>query len=167
MQEKHTDTDLRERFRDILQSKAEALMAKCVRRITFVVAKPGSYPLYYTFRATLGYNEDEIHRHIEPPLAFQLDIRRLSNFNITRVSTEHRHLHVYFAREKRGKGRSFFMRTIVRAKEMFQSVPMRTVRANTRERGETGETGGQETEQLFVALAILIWIDLACFRLRD
>ncbi|KAL7749387.1 acetyl-coenzyme-A carboxylase [Sorochytrium milnesiophthora] len=68
-----------------------------VRRITFMVYKKGQYPRYFTFRERSSYAEDAIIRHIEPSHAFHLELKRLSNFNITPVPTTNRNIHMYYA----------------------------------------------------------------------
>jgi biotin carboxyl carrier protein len=40
----------------------------------------------YTFRQRLGFNEDTLVRHIEPPMSFLLELRRLINFDVRLVS---------------------------------------------------------------------------------
>jgi hypothetical protein len=43
--------------------------------MTFLVVQREGFPKYFTFRASLGYVEDTIYRHLEPALAFQLEVR--------------------------------------------------------------------------------------------
>lgn len=91
-----------------------------IRRITFVVADNfGSYPKYFTFKTSeVGkpYTEDTMIRHIEPALAYQLELARLSNFNIKSVPTSNRNIHVYEASAKNSSGidKRYFTRGIVR-----------------------------------------------------
>lgn len=40
----------------------------------------------YTFRHSMDFNEDTIVRHMEPPLAGHLELKRLANFKIRQVS---------------------------------------------------------------------------------
>ncbi|CAI2197735.1 15934_t:CDS:2, partial [Funneliformis geosporum] len=51
------------------------------------------YPWYFTFRET-DYTEDQTIRHI---VAYQLELTRLSNFDITPCYTDNRKIHVYYA----------------------------------------------------------------------
>ncbi|RYG43282.1 hypothetical protein EON68_00650, partial [archaeon] len=60
-------------------------------------AMRASFPWIYTFRASLGYAEDSIVRHIEPPASAHLELGRLSNFKIRPVATANRIIHVYAA----------------------------------------------------------------------
>lgn len=76
-----------------------------LKSITFIVApSPSSesvtYPGFYTFRVQDGFREDPIYRHIDPPMAFQLELSRLSNFSITRFGYPTRAAHVFFAQDK-------------------------------------------------------------------
>jgi hypothetical protein len=54
-------------------------------------------PWVYTFRASTGFTEDAIVRHIEPPSSAALELHRLSNFRIRLVPTPNRVVHVYAA----------------------------------------------------------------------
>ena len=91
-----------------------------VRRITFVIGdKFGTYPKYFTFKtlkAGESYSEDQMIRHVEPALAYQLELGRLSNFNIKSISTDNRNIHVYEASAKNSSGidKRYFTRGIVR-----------------------------------------------------
>ncbi|NDC39635.1 MAG: hypothetical protein EBZ48_16610, partial [Proteobacteria bacterium] len=54
-------------------------------------------PWIYTFRSALGYKEDNIVRHIEPPASANLELKRLSNFRVRLVPTPNKVVHVYAA----------------------------------------------------------------------
>ena len=56
----------------------------------------GQYPKYYTFTGP-DYEENKVIRHIEPALAFQLELGRLANFDIKPIFTNNRNIHVYDA----------------------------------------------------------------------
>ncbi|GAV27655.1 acetyl-CoA carboxylase [Pichia membranifaciens] len=91
-----------------------------LRRVTFVVGdNDGSYPRYFTFKTSnVGdtYTEDQMIRHVEPALAYQLELGRLSNFNIKSIPTDNRNIHVYEASAKNSAGidRRYFTRGIIR-----------------------------------------------------
>ena len=89
-----TDLDVAaSRLAHFLHAHADALKAGGVRRVTFAVPPPGKRGTvvaghgssFFTFRQRREWQEDRLMRHIEPSLAFQLDLKRLSNFNIARV----------------------------------------------------------------------------------
>ncbi len=102
-------------FNEILEFFKNDLISCSVRRITFVSGlKLGVYPNYYTFRGP-DYEEFKEIRHIEPSLAFQLELGRLSNFNIKPVFTENKNIHVYEAVGKNSPNdKRFFTRGIIR-----------------------------------------------------
>ena len=49
---------------------------------------------------TLQFNEDRIYRHLEPGLAFQLEINRLRNFELEAIPTANYRMHVYLGKAK-------------------------------------------------------------------
>jgi len=94
----------------------DLLKHRGVRRITFFVCRPSVYPVYYTLRETDGvWGEEEAIRNIEPALAFQLELSRLSNYNLKPVFVETKQIHIYHAvaRENQLDNR-FFIRALVR-----------------------------------------------------
>ncbi|EGW34547.1 uncharacterized protein SPAPADRAFT_134536 [Spathaspora passalidarum NRRL Y-27907] len=103
------------RVHDILDEYKQDLKNAGIRRITFVFAhKIGTYPKYYTFTGP-DYVENKVIRHIEPALAFQLELSRLANFDIKPIFTDNRNIHVYEAVGKNAPAdKRFFTRGIVR-----------------------------------------------------
>ena len=95
---------------------SEALAIHGIRRITFVLMPKAAEGMLhsegsvdcFTFRASLGFQEDNLVRHTEPTMAFQLDMARLANFNIRRTPTELNTIHLYeavpLAAEKQAMG---------------------------------------------------------------
>lgn len=85
-------------------NRVEMIRKAGVRSVTFIVVPPvgdsTTYPGFYTFKARDCFKEDLIFRHIDPPMAFQLELSRLANFNITRFGYPARTLHVFFAQDK-------------------------------------------------------------------
>ena len=57
-------------------------------------------PTSFTFRNRLGFKEDPLVRHIEPPLAYHLELHRLRNFTIRLVPIPNRNIHLYEATPK-------------------------------------------------------------------
>lgn len=100
---------------EILEDFKEDFKAAAVRRITFVFAHNiGTYPKYYTYSAP-DYVENKVIRHIEPALAFQLELGRLNNFDIKPIFTDNRNIHVYEAVGKNSPSdKRFFTRGIIR-----------------------------------------------------
>lgn len=103
------------RLAEIVAEYRDELRTANIRRITFVVANDvGKYPKYYTFTAP-DYQENTVIRHIEPALAFQLELGRLVNFNIKPIFTDNRNIHVYEGVGKNAPSdKRFFTRGIIR-----------------------------------------------------
>ncbi|KAJ9625548.1 acetyl-coenzyme-A carboxylase [Taxawa tesnikishii (nom. ined.)] len=116
------DKEILSRILPIVNDYKEELLARRVRRVTFICGKDGSYPGYFTFRGPT-YEEDESIRHSEPALAFQLELGRLSKFKIKPVFTENRNIHVY---EAIGKGpendKRYFTRAVVRPGRLREDI---------------------------------------------
>ena len=92
------------------------LVKRGVRRVTMLICGRGQYPMYFTFRIIDGaWLEEQAIRNIEPALAFQLELSRLSNYKLTPVFVETKQIHMYHAvaRENQLDSR-FFIRALVR-----------------------------------------------------
>ncbi|KAI9837736.1 MAG: Acetyl-CoA carboxylase [Sarea resinae] len=118
------DTEILAKITPIVNEYKDDLLARKVRRLTFICGhKDGTYPGYFTFRGP-AYEEDSSIRHIEPALAFQLELFRLSKFHIKPVFTENRNIHVY---EANGKGvesdKRYFTRAVVRPGRLRDDIP--------------------------------------------
>lgn len=46
----------------------------------------------------LQFEEDRIHRHLEPAMAFQLEISRLRSYNLEAISTANQRMHLYLGK---------------------------------------------------------------------
>ncbi|KAK5276396.1 acetyl-coenzyme-A carboxylase, partial [Exophiala xenobiotica] len=122
------DEEILGRVRSLVADYKSELLARRVRRITFICGhKDGSYPGYFTYRGP-EYEEDLTIRHNEPALAFQLELGRLSKFKIKPVFTENRNIHIY---EAIGKGedrdkvvdKRYFVRAVVRPGRLKDEIP--------------------------------------------
>ena len=126
--ESYDDKDILERINSIVEEYKNELTARKIRRLTFVCGhKDGTYPGYFTFRSPL-YREDDSIRHIEPALAFQLELGRLSKFRIRPVFTENRNIHVYEAIGKssdndKSVDKRYFTRAVVRPGRLRDEIP--------------------------------------------
>ncbi|KAF2790753.1 hypothetical protein K505DRAFT_250517 [Melanomma pulvis-pyrius CBS 109.77] len=121
--ESFDDKELLERIIPIVKQYKDELYARRIRRLTFICGhKDGTYPGYFTFRGP-SYLEDDSIRHVEPALAFQLELGRLSKFNIKPVFTENRNIHIY---EAVGKGaesdKRYFLRAVVRPGRLREDI---------------------------------------------
>ncbi|KAI1104677.1 acetyl-CoA carboxylase [Jackrogersella minutella] len=122
--ESYDDEDILKRIHSIIDSLKNDFVNHRVRRITFVCGhNDGSYPGYYTFRAP-EFIEDNSIRHIEPALAFQLELARLAKFKLSPVFTENKNIHVY---EGIGKGvdtdKRYFTRAVIRPGRLRDDIP--------------------------------------------
>ncbi|RMY29774.1 hypothetical protein D0866_08463, partial [Hortaea werneckii] len=117
------DKEILQRLTPIVEEYKEELLARRVRRLTFICGhKDGTYPGYYTFRGPT-YEEDSSIRHIEPALAFQLELGRLSKFHIKPVFTENRNIHMYEAFGKDAPNdKRYFTRAVVRPGRLREDI---------------------------------------------
>lgn len=110
------DAAWREKLLALVNSKISVLNERGVRRVSFLICRPAQYPWYFTMR-DMGeqWGEEEAIRNIEPALAYQLELSRLSNFKLTPCFVENHQMHVYHAvaRENQFDSR-FFIRALVR-----------------------------------------------------
>ena len=93
------DTLLSDKFTAICVHKRPLLIERGIRRITFVVLFRRQRPKFFTFRARDNFNEDRIYRHLEPTLAFQLEINRLRTCELEALPTSNQKMHLYWTRK--------------------------------------------------------------------
>lgn len=92
-----------------------ALRGKWIRRVTFVVQRFEQQPAYFTFRERDDYGEDTGIRHLEPALAFQLELFRMVHFDVRAIMLESRSIHMYYGTGKQNKSdERFFVRALIR-----------------------------------------------------
>lgn len=115
--EDQPDAELHARFLSLSNQYAQKLSSKGIRRVTYLLCRKDQYPSYFTLRegADGAWKEEETIRNIEPALAYQLELGRLSNFKITPQPSSNRQIHVYHAvgRENTSDVR-FFVRALLR-----------------------------------------------------
>jgi len=118
------DKEILERIRPIVDQYKDELYSRRIRRLTFICGhKDGTYPGYFTFRGP-EYKEDTSIRHVEPALAFQLELGRLSRFDIKPVFTENRNIHIYEAVGKNAESdKRYFLRAVVRPGRLREDIP--------------------------------------------
>jgi acetyl-CoA carboxylase / biotin carboxylase 1 len=111
---------------ELVNSHKTILTEHGVRRLSVLICRPGQYPLYFTLREISGsWTEEQAIRHIEPALAFQLELSRLSHYHLTPCFTESKQLHIYHAvaRENQLDNR-FFIRALVRPGRIRGNINM-------------------------------------------
>ena len=118
------DQETLSRIMPIVQQFKKDLLARGVRRLTFMCGHiDGSYPGYYTFRGP-EYIEDDSIRHCEPALAFQLELARLSKFQIKPAFTENKNIYVYEALGKNNDtDKRYFTRAVIRPGRLRDEIP--------------------------------------------
>ncbi|RLN37492.1 hypothetical protein BBO99_00001939 [Phytophthora kernoviae] len=113
-----------------LKSVDQDLRSHNIRRVTFSIrpqnietvsvhnADMALYPNIYTFPGRLKYSEDKIVRHMEAPLAYKLELRRLQNYSVMPLASENKNVHLYLAKMKESDSHIVtdrFQRIFVRA----------------------------------------------------
>lgn len=109
------------------QSRHGWLFQSQIRRITFIILGTRSFPRYFTFRSRKEFQEDRIYRHLEPALAFQLELNRLKNYDLVSIPTASQKMHLYLAMAKVARGRQvsdyrFFIRSIIRHSDLVTAA---------------------------------------------
>ncbi|GAB5579140.1 acetyl-CoA carboxylase 2 isoform X1 [Prionailurus iriomotensis] len=120
------DEELVPIFRTFVQSKKNILVEYGLRRITFLIAQEKEFPKFFTFRARdeFEFAEDRIYRHLEPALAFQLELSRMRSFDLTAVPCANHKMHLYLGAAKVKEGAEvtdhrFFIRAIIRHSDLI------------------------------------------------
>uniref|UniRef100_A0A670JFK2 acetyl-CoA carboxylase n=1 Tax=Podarcis muralis TaxID=64176 RepID=A0A670JFK2_PODMU len=118
--EHHEDEELVPVFRAFAQSKVLGLLL--VYDFCFPLQR--EFPKFFTFRARDKFAEDRIYRHLEPALAFQLELNRMRNFDLTAVPCANHKMHLYLGAAKVEEGAEvtdyrFFVRAIVRHSDLI------------------------------------------------
>uniref|UniRef100_A0A673CQ63 acetyl-CoA carboxylase n=1 Tax=Sphaeramia orbicularis TaxID=375764 RepID=A0A673CQ63_9TELE len=118
-------------FTAFAQSKKAVLFECGIRRITFLIAQKvvlhlhsREFPKFFTFRARDGFQEDRIYRNLEPALAFQLELNRMRNFDLTAVPCANHKMHLYLGAARVQEGAEvtdyrFFIRAIIRHSDLI------------------------------------------------
>lgn len=73
------------------------------------------------------FEEDRIYRHLEPALAFQLELNRMRNFDLTAIPCANHKMHLYLGAAKVEVGTEvtdyrFFVRAIIRHSDLVTKV---------------------------------------------
>lgn len=141
------------------------------RRITVLIqTKIGKPPKFFTFQGP-SYAENRTLRHVNPPLAFQLELNRLSNFRIRQVFSENRNIHVYEANAiSDSADKRFFVRTVV-TPEQLQETDVATTEYLQSETNrlmneiitvlQITDTRGTDLNNIFINFTGSVHVDLA------
>uniref|UniRef100_A0A2K5QF51 acetyl-CoA carboxylase n=1 Tax=Cebus imitator TaxID=2715852 RepID=A0A2K5QF51_CEBIM len=110
-------------LRTFVQSKKNILVDYGLRRITFLIAQEVSSQ-FISLSLFHSFAEDRIYRHLEPALAFQLELSRMRNFDLTAVPCANHKMHLYLGAAKVKEGAEvtdhrFFIRAIIRHSDLI------------------------------------------------
>ncbi|CAG2058545.1 unnamed protein product, partial [Timema podura] len=118
------DSVLSKIFGDFCTKRQEELTKRGVRRITFLVLVRRQFPKFFTYRCRNNYAEDRIYRHLEPAMAFQLELNRMRTYDLEALPTSDQKMHLYLGKAKVAKGQPvtdyrFFIRSIIRHSDLI------------------------------------------------
>ena len=111
-----SDAEWAEKIYVFVNNQKHVLSQRGVRRVSVVLCRRGQYPWYFTLRERDAvWQEEQAIRNIEPALAYQLELSRLSNYNLEPCFVESKQIHIYHgvARENQLDHR-FFIRALIR-----------------------------------------------------
>uniref|UniRef100_A0AAY4EBB1 acetyl-CoA carboxylase n=1 Tax=Denticeps clupeoides TaxID=299321 RepID=A0AAY4EBB1_9TELE len=128
------DDGLAAMFRDFIQSKKSLLFEHGIRRLTFLVAQKDfrkqincevdqRFHVSTEMKQGRDFEEDRIYRHLEPALAFQLELNRMRNFALTAIPCANHKMHLYLGAARVEVGTEvtdyrFFVRAIIRHSDL-------------------------------------------------
>ena len=73
----------KEKITELTNANQEVLEKRGARRVSVLICRCATYPMYLTLRGMDGsWKEERAIRHVEPTLALQLELSRLSNYNL-------------------------------------------------------------------------------------
>ncbi|XP_075219792.1 acetyl-CoA carboxylase isoform X3 [Lycorma delicatula] len=118
------DSKLSKMFGDFCAKNREELKQRSVRRITFLALNRRQFPKLFTYRNCDNFVEDRIYRHLEPGMAFQLELNRMKTYDLEALPTANRKMYLYLGRAKVAKGQEvtdyrFFIRSIIRHSDLI------------------------------------------------
>uniref|UniRef100_A0A803VTR9 acetyl-CoA carboxylase n=1 Tax=Ficedula albicollis TaxID=59894 RepID=A0A803VTR9_FICAL len=118
------DDSLAAMFREFTQSKVTVFcfcffLPMCVCFVCKDFRKQVNYEVDQRFH----FEEDRIYRHLEPALAFQLELNRMRNFDLTAIPCANHKMHLYLGAAKVEVGTEvtdyrFFVRAIIRHSDL-------------------------------------------------
>jgi len=110
---------------DYLQEHYSRMQRLGVKFVNVIAYQKLELPRYFTFTQAKDYQEDNLYRGERPTIAHLLELARLSNFNLERIPTVNRDLHIYVGTSKGDSGRSqqrhLLLRRISHSRDVDQS----------------------------------------------
>lgn len=58
------------------------------------------FPKLFTYRNYENFAEDRIYRHLEPGMAFQLELNRMRTYELEALPTSNRKMYLYLGKAK-------------------------------------------------------------------
>jgi len=107
-----------------LDGHQQALTDLGVKFVNLVAFTPLQLPRYHTYTAQLGYKEDPLYRGERPTFAHLLELSRLTNYDMQRIPTVNRDLHIYVGTgndpktPKKAQPNHLFLRRISHSKDV-------------------------------------------------
>ncbi|XP_073990348.1 acetyl-CoA carboxylase isoform X5 [Rhodnius prolixus] len=118
------DYKLSKLFGDFCAKQMDELKSRSIRRLTFLALNKRQFPKLFTYRNCDNFAEDRIYRHLEPGMAFQLELNRMKTYELEALPTSNRKMYLYLGKAKVAKGQSvtdyrFFIRSIIRHSDLI------------------------------------------------
>lgn len=118
------DAQLSRMFGNWCARMKDELKHRCIRRVTFLALNKRQFPKFFTYRYRDDFAEDRIYRHLEPGMAFQLELTRMRTYDLEALPVSNRKMHLYLGRAKVAKGQEvtdfrFFIRSIIRHSDLI------------------------------------------------
>ena len=73
---------------------------------------------------SVQFNEDKIYRHLEPALAFQLELNRMSAFDLKPIPCTNHNLHLYYGSAKKVVKKISFIVGLCFSKKLLKVTSM-------------------------------------------
>ncbi|OMJ20767.1 Acetyl-CoA carboxylase [Smittium culicis] len=94
-----------------------------VRRVSYLVYNPENIPATFTYSENSDFSENTTIRNIEPALAYQLELSRLSNYKVTPYLDGGHQFHTYIGTSREDPSDTrVFLRALVRQGTLKSSI---------------------------------------------
>lgn len=165
-----SDEEISEYLQQVVQEQKDQLFCCSVRRLTVMIQiGVGTKPKYFTYQGP-DYQENKMLRHVNPPLAFELELSRLSNFEITPVFRGNRLIHMFEAHARSDPAdKRFFVRTTISPERLAANQEVSTLEYMLSEAHklindvvdllEATDTSGSDLNHIFVNFTAVFNLD--------
>ena len=109
----------------MLSDAKDRMSAMGIKFVNVIAYKGANLPRYHTYTSANEFGEDMLYRGERPTVAHLLELARLENYNLTRLPTVNRDLHVFVGESKdgftkRGPPKHVLLRRISHSKDALQ-----------------------------------------------